>query len=243
MINLIKRYGIKDIIPKAIYPEAQEGPIDNAFIRRQILHAQRVIQGQNFDIRRTLCKYSAIMEPQRQIIYKWRYELLTCSAIPCIMKRRLPERYFLLCKTVGENAVIKAEKQVTVHFLNTCWSDYMDYMSYIRESIHLVNISGKVPIFEFNKIAVEAFDKLYASIEDEIVQILSTADITPDGINMEKEGLKAPSSTWTYLVNDRPEQLGITPIAMSSTAAAVAGPILMLFALYKKFFAKKDNQN
>jgi hypothetical protein len=31
---------------------------------------------------------------------------------------------------------------------------------------------------------------------------------------MEKEGLRTPSSTWTYLVDDSPEQLGIIPMGM-----------------------------
>ena len=40
-------------------------------------HAQRIIEGQNFDIRRTLWTYSALVEQQREIVYDWRRTLLT----------------------------------------------------------------------------------------------------------------------------------------------------------------------
>lgn len=50
----------------------------------------------------------------------------------------------------------------------------------------------------------------------------------PDGIDMEKEGLKTPSSTWTYLVDDSPEQLGIIPMGMVVDSFGAAMSMLTL---------------
>lgn len=58
-----------------------------------------------------------------------------------------------------------------------------------------MNMAGKSPIDEFNKIIIEAFDKLQEQIDDEIVNTFERAEITESGIDMEKEGLKGPSST------------------------------------------------
>ena len=69
---------------------------------------------------------------------------------------------------------------------------------------------------------------------------LAHAKITKDGIDMEKEGLKAPTSTWTYLVNDRPEQLGINPMAANPIANTLMWPLMMLTAVYYRFFRKID---
>ena len=75
---------------------------------------------------------------------------------------------------VGEEALRKAECQVTLHFINKCWAEYLDYMSYVRESIYLVNIGGRVPIDEFNRISVRTFGNLMEEIENEIIQTLTS---------------------------------------------------------------------
>ncbi|MCR4436079.1 MAG: accessory Sec system translocase SecA2 [Clostridiales bacterium] len=237
--DLLRKYKVKNLIPPSIYPQRREEPVENPVIRRKIAGAQRIIEGQNFEIRRTLTKYSALMEQQRRMIYKWRKDLLEDRVFPGLMQSRLSERWHRLCALVGEEGVRRAEKQAALYFINKCWTDYLDYMSYIREGIHLVNVGGKTPVHEFNKIAVEAFERLTEDIKNEIVGLLARAEITEAGINMEKEGLKAPSSTWTYLVNDSPEQLGINPAGFSPLAAAVNLPLWLIMTLYHRFFRKK----
>ena len=117
----------------------------------------------------------------------------------------------------------------------------MDYISYIRESIHLVNLAGKIPIDEFNKTAVLAFEKLKSEIFEEIEKALSSLEITKDGIDMSRAGLRVPSSTWTYLINDRPEQVGINPMSRNPIAAAINIPLWAGAALYYRF-SKKANR-
>lgn len=42
------------------------------------------------------------------------------------------------------------------------------------------------------------------SIDEAIIRCFEEAEITENGIDLQKEGLKGPSSTWTYLVEDNP---------------------------------------
>jgi preprotein translocase subunit SecA len=238
--DLMKRYKIKNLIPDSIYPKKQEGSVNNPIIPKRIADAQRIIEGQNYDIRRTLGKYAIITEQQRTTLHKWRENLLLNRAIPCLMPMKLSERYMMLSLEVGEEALRKAEVQVTLHFINKCWAEYLDYMSYVRESIYLVSIGGKVPVDEFNRISVRTFEKLMEEIEIEIIQTLANAEITKDGIDMEKEGLKAPTSTWTYLVNDRPEQLGINPMVSNPIVNSIMWPLMMLVAVYYRFFRRVE---
>ncbi|NJD04828.1 MAG: accessory Sec system translocase SecA2 [Ruminiclostridium sp.] len=212
--DLMKQYKLKELIPAALYPAKQAQPLDNNVIRREIGRAQRIVEGQNFDIRRTMRKYSVLMERQRQMIYKWRFDTLSGVNGTTLMKERIAARYDELLPVVGEKALDKAERQVTLHYINSCWADYLDFLSYTRETIHLVNIAGKIPISEFNKISIDAFEKLLEEIKEEAVNTLASAEITSSGIDMDKAGLKAPSSTWTYLVDDNPEQLGIIKFAL-----------------------------
>jgi len=148
------------------------------------------------------------------MIYKLRFETLFGINETALMKERIADRYNKLLPVVGKMALDKAERQVVLHFINNCWADYLDFLSYTRETIHLVNIAGKIPISEFNKISIDAFEKLLEDIKVEAANTLASSEITSNGIDMDKAGLKAPSSTWTYLVDDSPEQLGISSFPM-----------------------------
>lgn len=238
--DLLKRYRIQELIPQKFFPKRQEEALNSPIISRKILDAQRIVEGENYDIRRTLTKYSVITEQQRHILDQWRQDILMNRALPGLMSAALGERHSVLCSQMGEEVLRKAEKQVSLYFINKCWADYLDYISYIRESIHLVNLAGKIPVDEFNKTAVQAFEKLKEEIKSEIISTLARVNITKDGIDMEKEGLNAPTSTWTYLVNDRPEQLGINPISLNPVAAFVQLPLFLAAAIFYRYFKKVE---
>lgn len=240
--DLMKQYRLKELIPASLYPENQAEPLENKVIRNEMARAQRIIEGQNFEIRRTLGKYSVIMERQRQMIYNLRRDILY-GAVPGIMKEALPERYAQLLPTAGEAGLAKAERQACLHHIWACWADYLDFLSYTRDSIHLVNMAGKIPISEFNKIAIDSFEKLKESIRDEVIATLARAEITPEGLNTKKEGLKAPSSTWTYLVDDSPEQLGIIsgPLAVDPFSVVLWSLSMTWFAARKFIFKKSQH--
>jgi preprotein translocase subunit SecA len=234
--DLMKRYKLKELIPEGFYPKQQDEPVDNNVLAREIARGQRIIEQQNFEIHRTLDKYAIVIEQQRQMIWKLRMDILFDNAVSCVMKTRLVEKYRRLAAEFGEEVLIRAEKKVMLHFISRCWAEYLDYMSYVRESIHLVNLAGKIPVSEFNKTAITSFDKLKEDITDEVASVLERAEITRNGIDMDKEGLKAPSSTWTYLVNDRPEQLGImqVPIAIDPLSILLSVPVWAYAAMKQK---------
>ncbi|HKB42504.1 MAG TPA: hypothetical protein VKD72_39115 [Gemmataceae bacterium] len=49
-----------------------------------------------------------------------------------------------------------------------------------------------------------AFRDLTVRIDEQVLASLLSAEITGDGMDLEKAGLRGPSSTWTYLLNDMP---------------------------------------
>jgi hypothetical protein len=50
--------------------------------------------------------------------------------------------------------------------------------------------------------AAAAYEALLVRIDDTILELFERIEITADGVDWEREGLRGPSSTWTYLVND-----------------------------------------
>src|SRR5205085_9256975 len=64
--DLMVRYGLTELLD----------PTDESIVAREIARAQRIIEGQNFDIRRNLLKYDVLLDQQRRIVYAKREEIL-----------------------------------------------------------------------------------------------------------------------------------------------------------------------
>jgi len=86
--------------------------------------------------------------------------------------------------------------------IDRCWSEYLAEMQALRDEVHLLQLGGQDPFTEFWRTALKAFDTLQIRIDDTIVEIFERIEITAKGVDWDREGLRGPSSTWTYLVND-----------------------------------------
>jgi preprotein translocase subunit SecA len=114
----------------------------------------------------------------------------------------------------------------------------------IREGIHLVRLSGQDPLDQFHRRANAAFFEMLRTTDQAIVETLLSVEITEQGIDLEKAGLKGPSSTWTYLINDDPFEetmkVLIRNIGFASVSASCLPCLLMLagWAIYQRYFKK-----
>ena len=91
------------------------------------------------------------------------------------------------------------------------------------------------------------FDRLLKDIESSAVRAFETVTVTEDGIDLEKEGLKGPSSTWTYMVNDDPFQDEMARhmlrnMVAGGAAAVLLWPILLIWGWYQKTLMKKKRR-
>jgi preprotein translocase subunit SecA len=200
--DLIHRHGIADFLAGAA--DRSRTQQDDPHIGREIAHVQRIIEGESLEIRRTLRKYSYCLERQRRFVYEHREKLLRGVESPTLLRRREPELFDKLTREFGEDVVLRAERQVTLCQIDRCWSDYLSHVAEIREGIHLVSIGGLDAFDEFNRQLNASFREFLQRLDDEILATLRTVRITPDGVDLQAEGLLGPSSTWTYMINDNP---------------------------------------
>jgi preprotein translocase subunit SecA len=232
--DLIQRYGVMALIPKAHVPRAQAAAVDDDVVRREIARAQRIVEGQNFDIRRTLWKYSAVVDDQRAIVYRWRQELLHDDADPGVCEERVPEKYDALVAEAGADAVRHAEQQLTVHMLDRAWADHLALIEDIREGIHLQRYGGREPLTEFHRQIVAAFSAMMDGIKDEVVEMFERIEVKNGALDLAAAGIAGSSSTWTYLVNDNPfSTFGLSLMASRNVGAAATTGFLA--ALYLPF--------
>ena len=202
--DLLILYGIKQLIPPEHQIPRQDEPIDDPVIGSEIARAQRIIENQNFEIRRTLWNYSFVIEEQRRIIQQRRQDVLQDKLVLNLLSKKAPERFMKLRADVSEEVLQNVEKQITLFHIDSCWVEYLDQIGHIRDGIHLFGAGGQNPLDQFHRIVAGAFHKLLLRINDNIIETFNSATITEDGIDMAGEGLTRPTSTWTYLISDNP---------------------------------------
>ena len=125
-------------------------------------------------------------------------------ASPALLKERAASRYQELLSEVGPEVLDRVERQLTLFHIDRCWAEYLDHVGHIRDGIHLISGVGHSALDTYHRQVGKAFGDLIATIDNSIVETFLSATITAEGIDLEKEGLKGPSSTWTYLINDNP---------------------------------------
>lgn len=203
--DLVQRFGIKALIPFQ-YRELRQGrPIDDPAVTRVINRAQRTIEEQTFEIRRTLWRYTSFIEEQRQALHSRRQAILTDDAPLDLIETHAEDRYEeLLAAGVPRDVLQQVEKLIALFQIDICWADHLTRVADIREHIHLVVMANQSPLDEFHKRVGREYAELLVRIDQGIIRKFRSVEITPEGIDLDKEGLRGPSSTWTYMINDNP---------------------------------------
>jgi len=243
--NLIERYNIRNLLPKKYRNLKQDDPIDNPLVQKEIARGQRIIEGQNFEIRKTLWKYSILVEKQREMTQRRRQEILCDGSNLGFLEDAAPEFYSRLVYLMGENRMHRIEQQITLYAIDQCWTEHLAKIADTREGIHLTSVGGQSPIREFHKIVDQEFQQLEHKIDDTILQTFKSLPVTKKGIDLEKEGIRGPSSTWTYVITDNQFGLWVgmlqgSNIGATAVAAAAYGPLYILLGLIRRFYKKPN---
>ena len=228
---LIRRYGIEQLVSARHLPARQDPPVESRLLRTEIARAQRIVEDEGFQLRRTLFGYSEIVEKQRRAIQRWRSGVLERYEDQHLLAERAGERYESLRPVVGQAILDEVERRLTLLAIDRCWSDHLAELREMREDSVLLAFAGRFPLAEFHHQAGESFQALEDRIEDEVLEDFERIAITPEGVDWEREGLRGPSATWTYLVGENPFGASglMSPAARTGmVAAAMGAPWLVL---------------
>lgn len=221
--DLIKRYGIDKIIPAYIRPENQENPIENSKITRKINQVQRIIQGQDSDLRRALWKYSALIERQRLQVNLRRLGILDESDPFNILEKENGELYERLNTLFGKECINKLQKQVALYNIDESWANYIADVAIIQEGINLKLIGGKNPLREFQMETNQCFEVLQQDIQENILMDFTSMELSENGLLSLRQRIKPPTSTWTYLVQDNTVMDSLSLILIGSGGGGIGG--------------------
>jgi preprotein translocase subunit SecA len=244
--DIFERYGLTRRLFARYRLDRRADAVDNDLLRKEILHGQRVIEGRNLDVRRSLWDYSTLIETQRMIVAGWRDAVFTSKGAEDTPFHPSPKLLKTGTARLGREAFDRIARRAALFHIDAAWTDHLAWLADLREGIHLVSIGRKEPLGEFQKAATDAFLGLEKRIADEAQKTLRSLVEREGPVDIEAEGLKGPSSTWTYLVNE--DQLGWgvellkgSNVGFTSVAAAFYGPLFVLAILAKRFKRKKPD--
>ncbi|WP_442480525.1 accessory Sec system translocase SecA2 [Streptosporangium lutulentum] len=167
-------------------------------------HAQRVAEGVNMEIHRNTWRYTRLLELHRSLVLDLRDKILRGRSAGDALAAGAPERWSELKESVGEDLLHEAARQIVLFHLDRSWAGHLADLADLREGIHLRALGRLSPIDEFNKEAKAAYQRMLAETESLSIAAFETAPITEDGLDLDGAGLKRPTATWTYLVQDNP---------------------------------------
>ena len=235
--DLLAQYGVRGLIPARFLPEKSDLPITSPAVRREVARGQRIAEGQNFEIRRTLAQYAAVVEEQHRQLTERRRAILFGDDSLDVWERE-PETRAGLVSAAGEHAVLNAERVATLACIDRAWRDHLALCADVREGIHLVRLGGQDPLTLFTSEAIRAFSRIDEAIDDAVLAALPKVRVAGGALDLTGTGIKGPSSTWTYLVNDDPFRNRIGAMltgpggaTIAIYSAALMMPLLILWGL------------
>jgi preprotein translocase subunit SecA len=230
--DLYKKYRLGELLPP------HKVAIDTAVVRSELNRIQRIIEGQHLEIKKTICRYTNIVEQQREHLFLKRREIFHGTAILDLYRISCADHFDELLKKIGLEALVLLCRQLTLSYIDAAWSEYLAEIEALREGIHLRAYGKQDPLFEFNKCASELFEKTLLESEDKNLKTFAAIEVKNGSVCLPDSGPKAPSSTWTYLVNDNPFDDAVTGLLMGDTGfslwAGLLWPLTMLHYLLKK---------
>jgi len=244
--DLFARFGLIKIFYRRHRITIGDEEIGSDPLGREIAHAQRIIEGQNFDIRRSLFKYSALAETQRRIVRERREATLLGAEPFGLWEKKDPEAFARGVARFGPIRMEAFERRAVRLVLDRAWSDHLAWLADTRETIHLVGLGGKTPIQEFTASATETFLTMMREADEDIVGELGRLLKADEADAVEMEGRKGSSSTWTYLINQdqfwsnvefiNGRNIGFAVMAASNP---LNGPLLILLPAIRRFFGSR----
>jgi preprotein translocase subunit SecA len=240
--DLFIKFRLHDFIPKYIFEMNLYAEIDNKIAIREIAQLQDKIGTQNLEIKKTLCKYSSVIEKQREKIDEERTFFLNSQNALKFFESKSSKKFYEYKALLKHEKLNRLCKRILISSIDSNWSQYLTEIGAIREEIHLFSYGGRVPFFEFQKIAGKIFTELSKELNDKIIQMFNNIPIVEKDIDIELEKMKSPSATWTYLINDNPIDFVLGMVGDIGIAAGknMAAPMIMLFRWIRSCFMRTD---
>ncbi len=228
-----------------IAPFFEEGsnkgkPLSNKEKFSMVRTAQTTLEGNEAEARYTLKKYSYIIEHQRELMANYRLAVVKDEEIPNILKNEDIKAYDELLEQTSEEEINKAEKILTLYYINQHFSNYLEAMEDVKSGIHLNIVAGKNPFDEFNRSAIEFFEEMKQDLKNDLLLKMQEAEVVDGKIDISLFNIKPTTGTWTYMVDDSTGQFNHLPALMNMVSKKIKEKLSFVERL-DRFLNRKKN--
>jgi len=185
--DVIRIFGgdrIKGMMERFNFPE--DMPIENSFISGSIESAQSKIEGAHFDSRKHTLEYDDVLNKHRESIYKKRVDIIE-GALEGKLKEEIltfvekfgytQEDYENKEKEIGAQEMRGLEKVFALKILDMLWTEHLENMESLRDSVNLRAYGQRDPLIEYKKESRVLFDSLLNNYESLLLNNLMKANI------------------------------------------------------------------
>ncbi len=235
--DLFQKYRLHELLPPSFRPDGTQAIADR-HVMAEVDRVQRIVEGQNTDLKTMLCRYTLVLEQQRAVVQERRTAVLETSHARDLLATHHAQLSSALAARVSDAELAAACRQVALGCIDEHWSHYLAAIADIRDSIHLRRFGGQEPLYEFRKLSLELFSRLLPAAEEDTIAALGRMRLVDGSLDLGDALPSRPSATWTYQVNDDPSeqkfalQLG-SSVGLSAWAALL-WPFTALLYLVKR---------
>ena len=242
--DILQRFDVESLIAGRYERGSSDARIEHPVVTREVARTQRIVEGQNYEIRKTLARYTRVVDDQHRRVMARRAAVLSGEEVPDMWMEAHEHRQQLVL-AAGEAAVREAERVVTLACIDRAWRNHLAFCADVREGIHLTRLGGADPLASFTSAAIQAFTHIDDAIDAAVLEMLKLVRVREGRIDLEETGIQGASSTWTYLVNDDPFQNRIGALLTGPGGATVAiysagmlTPLLVVWGLVERMFRR-----
>ncbi|MCA0971591.1 preprotein translocase subunit SecA [Halobacillus litoralis] len=135
-------------------------PIESKMISRAVESAQKRVEGNNFDARKTILSYDDVLRQQREVIYKQRYDVLTSDNLRDIIEQMIE-------RTVQTTVAAHTSDEEEENWELKAIVDYMRANLLQEEDLKEADLKGKEPE-EMQELILEKVKARYDEKEEEL---------------------------------------------------------------------------
>lgn len=205
---VMEKYKLTSLLPHSHIPQPTNRVIEDKVLLREVERIQRISEGDCFDARARLMKFTMIGEKHRDQIFSARARILESGRSELWSGA---ENYAEALDRFGGAKLSGLEQKTAVAAINKFWSDYLEYTEELRRGIHLVEVGGKSPSEEYNISAEEYYQGMEEDLKDYMGEKLN--ELLEKG----EEGytVDAPKNIHTYLLEDTGDELNKMPLLLN----------------------------
>ena len=135
-------------------------PIESKMISRAVESAQKRVEGNNFDARKTILSYDDVLRQQREVIYKQRYDVLTSADLREIIEQMIE-------RTVSQTVTVHTSDEEDENWEIESIVEYVRANLLHEGDVTVADLKGKDPE-EMQELILEKVKMRYDEKEEEL---------------------------------------------------------------------------